>query len=287
VIRDSNDAITVQDIHGKFLAWNRGAVQMYGWPEAEALAMNVFEMIPEHLRAETREVYQGLFNGENIRSYETKRETHQGRLLDVWITLSVLVDDMQQPVGIATTERDVTERKKTDQRLRFENRGLKALNAWLAAYQPAAATSPTVDQDLCKLLVEAAGYRIAWIGRVIPGEAMTLEPTGWAGMDDGASLSPKWVQNLARRTRACVEAALHNRRPVAIQNIHADPAQKPWRMDAQKLGYTSCIVLPLVQSDRPLGVLVIYAEEPEAFMDPEAKSLMSLAAGISQMVETR
>ena len=32
--------ITVQDFTGKILAWNRGAVQMYGWNEAEALKMN-------------------------------------------------------------------------------------------------------------------------------------------------------------------------------------------------------------------------------------------------------
>ena len=35
ILRDSNDAITVQDFNGKILAWNRGAAQMYGWTEAK------------------------------------------------------------------------------------------------------------------------------------------------------------------------------------------------------------------------------------------------------------
>src|ERR1035438_8208379 len=40
VIQDSNDAITFQDLDGNILAWNRGAKQIYGYSEAEALSMN-------------------------------------------------------------------------------------------------------------------------------------------------------------------------------------------------------------------------------------------------------
>ncbi len=47
VVRDAHDAITVQDLEGRILAWNPGAVRMYGWSEAEALAMNVRDRIPE------------------------------------------------------------------------------------------------------------------------------------------------------------------------------------------------------------------------------------------------
>ncbi len=41
VVRDAHDAITVQDMDGRILAWNPAAVRMYGWSEAEALMMNV------------------------------------------------------------------------------------------------------------------------------------------------------------------------------------------------------------------------------------------------------
>ena len=50
VVRDAHDAITVQDLDGRILAWNPGAVRMYGWSEAEALTMNVRDRIPEALR---------------------------------------------------------------------------------------------------------------------------------------------------------------------------------------------------------------------------------------------
>ena len=34
---DAYDAITVQDLDGRILTWNPGAVRMYGWSESEAL----------------------------------------------------------------------------------------------------------------------------------------------------------------------------------------------------------------------------------------------------------
>ena len=52
VVRDAHDAITVQDLEGRILAWNPGAERMYGWSEAEALAMNIRDLIPESQREE-------------------------------------------------------------------------------------------------------------------------------------------------------------------------------------------------------------------------------------------
>ena len=51
VVRDASDAITVQDLEGRILAWNPGAVRLYGWTEAEALRLNVHDRIPPDLRA--------------------------------------------------------------------------------------------------------------------------------------------------------------------------------------------------------------------------------------------
>ena len=38
-MRDSSDAIIVEDLSGKIIAWNPGAQKLYGWSEEEALKM--------------------------------------------------------------------------------------------------------------------------------------------------------------------------------------------------------------------------------------------------------
>ncbi|MFA6010866.1 MAG: CheR family methyltransferase [Desulfobacteraceae bacterium] len=47
VVRDSHDAIILQDLEGRIMAWNPAAVWIYGWSEAEALERNIRELIPE------------------------------------------------------------------------------------------------------------------------------------------------------------------------------------------------------------------------------------------------
>jgi two-component system CheB/CheR fusion protein len=112
VVQDSNDAITLQDRTGKIIAWNRGAQRMYGYPEAEALHMNVRDIVPKAKRKEALDFVERLFQGQTVESFETQRLTKDGRTLDVSLTVALLVDDNGEPEYVATTERDVTEQKQ-------------------------------------------------------------------------------------------------------------------------------------------------------------------------------
>ena len=119
IIEKSNDAITVQDLAGNILEWNRGAEKMYGWPEASALGMNINQIVPHDWSAEAKRIIRAVVAGEEVKSFETKRLTADGRIIDVWLTVIALVNDAGVPFAVATTERDITakkqaEREKTD-----------------------------------------------------------------------------------------------------------------------------------------------------------------------------
>jgi two-component system CheB/CheR fusion protein len=105
VVRDAHDAITVQDLTGRTLAWNPGAVRLYGWSEAQALAMNVRERIPEALRAGALETLASLSRAEVLQPYLTQRLTATGIVLEVSIISTALLDDQGHMYAIATTER--------------------------------------------------------------------------------------------------------------------------------------------------------------------------------------
>ncbi len=118
VIQDSNDAITFQDLDGNILAWNRGAEQIYGYSEAEALSMNIVDTVPKEYQEEARGFLASLKRGEILPNLETKRKTKDGRIVDVWLTNTKLTDDKGKLTGIATTERDITEQTKTLEKFR-------------------------------------------------------------------------------------------------------------------------------------------------------------------------
>jgi two-component system CheB/CheR fusion protein len=105
VVRDAHDAITVQDLEGRILAWNPAAVSMYGWSETEALTMNVRDRIPEELREESLRMIHQLSLAEIIEPYLTKRVTKDGTILEVWMTSTALLNGAGQIYAIATTER--------------------------------------------------------------------------------------------------------------------------------------------------------------------------------------
>jgi len=124
VVRDSNDAITIQDVEGKILAWNRGAERMFGYSEQEALKMTIWQLAPPDKAAEQKDFNRRIFADEKVSSFETQRLTKDGRLLDVWLTVTKLVDAAGKVIGIAATERDITERKKAELDLKRSNEDL-------------------------------------------------------------------------------------------------------------------------------------------------------------------
>jgi two-component system, chemotaxis family, CheB/CheR fusion protein len=112
VVRDSNDAIVVQDFSGNILAWNHGAGQLYGLKEAEALRMNIRDLIPEDKIKQTRTLFARLKKGKIVKPFETRRKCKNGKVLDVWLTMTALKDAEGRPVEIASTERDISELKQ-------------------------------------------------------------------------------------------------------------------------------------------------------------------------------
>ena len=117
VVRDSNDAIIVQDFEGNIKVWNTGAERIYGYSRAEALEMNIYRFIPEDRRAEMLDLAKRLRKKEEILSFETQRITKDGRILDIWFTVTVLINDAGRPVAITTTGRDITERKHLEREI--------------------------------------------------------------------------------------------------------------------------------------------------------------------------
>lgn len=105
VVRDSFDAVTLQDLDGRTLAWNPAAVRMYGWSEAEALSMNVSERIPPGSREEAVTRLDPLGRPEVPEPHLGQRLTRGGAVLDVWVAATALVDEAGKVYAIATTER--------------------------------------------------------------------------------------------------------------------------------------------------------------------------------------
>jgi len=122
IVTDSNDAVTVMDLKGAIIAWNKGAEDTYGYSKAEALGMDSLKIFPADKKLKILDVIRKIKMNKTVRSFETKRLAKDGHVLDVWLTATKLVDDEGNVVAVATTERDITEKKRMDERLRLSEK---------------------------------------------------------------------------------------------------------------------------------------------------------------------
>jgi two-component system CheB/CheR fusion protein len=107
VVRDAHDAITVLDLQGRILAWNPGAERIYGWSEAEALAMNIRDMIPEAGRDDALATLEKQCHRGVMEPCRMQRTAKNGRIVEVSVTATTLANGSGESYAIATTERQI------------------------------------------------------------------------------------------------------------------------------------------------------------------------------------
>ncbi|HQH28654.1 MAG TPA: hypothetical protein PLP17_14760, partial [Oligoflexia bacterium] len=74
----------------------------------------ILETIPEPRRKEASALSSRIADGETITSFESQRITKCKQEIEVWLTLTALKNRDQKVYAIASTERDITERKRKE-----------------------------------------------------------------------------------------------------------------------------------------------------------------------------
>lgn len=105
LVKDSDDAMTVQGFDGSIHAWNPAAERIYGYRESDALAMSIERLIPPDAMALYRETIERLQRGERVDPFESARLHANGRRVLVLIHPIALLDTCGNPYAFATTER--------------------------------------------------------------------------------------------------------------------------------------------------------------------------------------
>ncbi len=114
----SFDAILSKNLDGTISSWNAAAERMYGYPAGEVIGRSIELIIPPDRLDELRTMDAQLARGERVLPFETVRLTRDGRLIDVQLTMSPILDPRGAVVGASGIGRDITERRRTEQRQR-------------------------------------------------------------------------------------------------------------------------------------------------------------------------
>ena len=111
IVESSSDAIISKTLDGKITSWNRGAEELYGYTEEEALGRSVSMLIPEDRKGEIQELIGRIKGNKNVTSFETLRIRKDGRVIDVALTVSPIKGRQGRVTGVSSIARDITDEK--------------------------------------------------------------------------------------------------------------------------------------------------------------------------------
>ncbi len=127
IIEASDDAIIGETLTGVITSWNSAAQRLYGYSAGQAVGQNISMLFPADRPDEETKIFSRIKRGERIKHYDTVRLSKDGRRIDVSVSVSPIKDNSGQVVGASSIGRDITGRKKAEERLAQERSLLRTL----------------------------------------------------------------------------------------------------------------------------------------------------------------
>lgn len=285
VIDSDPNLIFAKDAEGRFLFANEAMAQGYGQTTGSIVGKFNWELVdnPEQVAAFNQANREVVETGQQRVALE-ETQLADGRKHWLQTIRKPLVQD-DGSVSVLTIATDITELKEADERLQRLNRALRLLGACNAAVAHAEA-EPQLLMEICKLVVETGGYRMAWVGFAEYDQECSVRPVARYGFDDGYvdSANIRWAD--AERGRGPVGTAIRIGITQVNQNFRDNPQLLLWREAALARGYQSSIAIPLSCEGRTCGALSIYSAEAQAFNAEEVELLEELANNLAFGIAT-
>jgi len=117
LVEDVSDAIISTDMDFNVVTWNKAAENIYGWKAINTIGKNVGEIVPTKYIYDDREevlkqfLEQGFWKGEVIQSCKN------GKTINILSSVSLIKDSNNKPIGAVAINRDITERKKSEEKI--------------------------------------------------------------------------------------------------------------------------------------------------------------------------
>lgn len=116
IIESSEDAIISKNLDGIITSWNSGAERLFGYTASEAIGRPITMLLPPDRVDEEPGIIARIRRGERIEHYDTVRRRKDGSPIDISLTVSPIKDAGGRIIGASKIARDITERKRAEQR---------------------------------------------------------------------------------------------------------------------------------------------------------------------------
>ncbi len=184
------------------------------------------------------------------------------------------------------TLRDLSGRQQPSEQQRSDSRIKRLSRVYTVLSEINALIVRVLDRqelfsETCRIAVDAGTFSMAWIG-TIDSQTQQGKVVAWHGgrQEYVSGITLTALKDMpGSELPAC--RALREARPVICNDVTTDPSVLCHRDELLARGHKALACFPLIVAGRPAAVLALYAAEPNAFDDGEARLLLELVANIS------
>lgn len=119
VVSSSDDAIVSKSLEGIITSWNAGAEALLGYTAEEAVGRHISMIAAPGRESEMPAILARIASGEQVEHFDTQRRRKDGHIVDVSLTVSPVRDRAGRIIGASKIARDVSERKRNEERTRL------------------------------------------------------------------------------------------------------------------------------------------------------------------------
>jgi len=292
MLKLSFDAIIVWRLGGTIESWNRGAEELYGWSEAEAVGRGIHELLHAPSPAPWEEFERRLQDaGEWFGEAGHVTKDGRGVVVSSRQLVGRGIDGVERVLEV---DRDITEEKRVEEELRrahdeleekvaSRTSDLQSANRTLLMVSACDQALVQISDEreltgvICQIIQDEGGYPLVWVG-LVDDPAGPVRCVASAGDRDGylSKLQERWGDTAL--SRGPVGSAVRTKAPVVSGDVSLLGAEAPWKEEALSRGYRSIAALPLLNMRKEaIGALVIYSDQHPGFEQRQLTLLKELA----------
>jgi PAS domain S-box-containing protein len=168
LVENAGDAIISADVDDRILTWNRGAEVIFDYSKEETLGQSLTIILPSQSASELEEIRDKIRLTGVIRNLEVRRVRRDGRIIEVSLAVSPIRDRDDNVIGYLHLARDITEKKRYEQRLKELDQMKSAFvsNVSHELRTPLTAIKASADNMLDRLIGDLSEKQVGYITRI-------------------------------------------------------------------------------------------------------------------------
>ena len=168
LVDNAGDAIISTDVEDRILTWNHGAEVIFGYSKEETVGQSLTILLPSHRAGELEEIRDKVRITGVIRNLEVRRIRKDGIIIEASLAVSPIRDKDDNVIGFLHLARDVTEKKRYEQRLKELDKMKSAFvsNVSHELRTPLTAIKASADNMLDRLIGDLNAKQVGYLTRI-------------------------------------------------------------------------------------------------------------------------